>query len=348
MSTLHPSSVSRPIEQPVSQAPGQSSITGTPSASPVAQADSITNPTVAGNGYYKQEFMIHEKGQYNDYQPTMAPIIYWPIGPSKPSVTAPTPASPTQPAQPISSGVIGGRAYFDMYTSGNFDEEDYGIPNVNVWLFTCGGTFIAGVKTSNGGYFTFESLPGGNYVVVIQLPPGYVSATETSLTSLFTTNQVPGVKEGQISQHKSQTRMPDDTICSTVCFTIREGETSNVELSFGMQLAPTSSPTFLPSSDPTYRPSMSYKPSSQEPTMLPSRAPTTRPVPTPPPSLSPQSPPTPPTYPILDGEEVGPIQTNKLSITLFGIDEVGTPEEWSDIHARYINQYFNSEEWDCK
>lgn len=47
------------------------------------------------------------------------------------------------------------------------------------------------------------------------------------------------------------------------------------------------------------------------------------------------------------GEAVGPIQTEGLRITLFGIDEVQNEAGWSVGHALYINDFFNSE-WNCE
>mmetsp|Transcript_16084 Transcript_16084/g.34782 ORF Transcript_16084/g.34782 Transcript_16084/m.34782 type:complete len:653 (-) Transcript_16084:2037-3995(-) len=323
---------------------------------------------------YAQHFVVHQKypealatrrptpSPSNNGLATHAPT-YWPTpSPSFAYDTASPTNSETNAIGP-SASVISGHAFFDSDNNGMHDAGigDKHISNVMVWLFSCGGKsseLVANAKTSSQGFFSFENLSPGNYLVAIQLPSGYVASTTIpSMTS-----------DHEQSAHSSDIVESErrETICRSICFKIHEGKTSNIELSFGMQLAPTVSPSPPPSGQPTDNPSASSMP-SDKPSIRPSNSFWPSAIPTTAPSLSmlpssgmptsslPSVPPTdspskshqpsfePSQYPTRNGQTEGLMQTNGLRITLLGIDKVQNEAEWSDGMTLYINQYFNDE-----
>ena len=198
-------------------------------------------------------------------------------------------------------------------------------------------------------------------MVIIQLPIGYESSTSISGApwDVTTTQQEKStspymmMSNSGLEHDKENTKQVDNnheveestktkrksTTCTSLCFKIHSNEDSYIELSFGMQLSPTDSPTFTapittntptnyPSKRPTNRPTVTHSSSSSSPitTNLPtSYLPTilTTPLPT------------------RAGTNVGPIKTNDLRITLFGINSIPNIEEWNELMSLYINQYFN-------
>ena len=242
--------------------------------------------------------------------------------------------------------------------------------NVNVWLFTCGGKsssmMIDKTSTSSQGIFTFENLVSGTYMVIIQLPKGYESSTtitapwdatttqqeESSSPYMMLSNNVGHDKENteqvdnnnnnEVLEESSSTRSSStrsSTTCTSLCFKIHSNEDSYIELSFGMQKSPTGSPTYTPTSGSPTSNVPSKKPTTSTPTVTSYTSSSSSQSPTAyPPTISTSTTP----LPTRSGTQVGPITTNELRITLFGIDSIPNVDEWDELMSLYINQYFNT------
>ena len=82
-------------------------------------------------------------------------------------------------------GEITGRVYFDQNADKNCEECECGIEDVRINLFEgpCTGTASQSILTDADGYFTFFSLPGGDYCIFADLAPtcdGYQPTTSIS------------------------------------------------------------------------------------------------------------------------------------------------------------------------
>ena len=259
----------------------------------------------------------------------------------RPSAAAPPP--------PSSARVIGGHAFFDANDNGAYDGNDYGMGHVMVWLFSCDGELAATTRTTAepDGYFSFENLALDNYFVIIQLPLGHEATTMSDVDVL------------RVAESNT-----DDTLHKTICFRMRGPET-NIDLSFGIVRAAVN-----PSSSPSHRPSES---SSGHPSLVPSikhsagpshsiepktalasspvHPPSERPSSEKPSAVSSYS--TEPTSGLLHadsepssqyytglGDRQGPVQTNGIRMSLFGIDKIRNETDWGTGMALYIEQYF--------
>ena len=76
-----------------------------------------------------------------------------------------------QPTQP--PGSIGDKVWNDQNQNGLQDPSEPGVPGVTVRLLDCNGNVIATTTTNANGIYTFNNLPGGNYIVEFVLPAGY-------------------------------------------------------------------------------------------------------------------------------------------------------------------------------
>jgi hypothetical protein len=91
---------------------------------------------------------------------------------------------PSAPDQ-ITLGEITGRVYFDQNADKDCEECECGIEDVRINLFegTCSGTAGQSILTDADGYFTFISLPAGDYCIFADLAPtcdGYQPTTSIS------------------------------------------------------------------------------------------------------------------------------------------------------------------------
>ena len=99
-------------------------------------------------------------------------------------------------------------------------------------------------------------------------------------------------------------------------------------------ISPSKSPTFKPSPIPTLSPiidNITNAPSSSQPTSTPSNSPTFTSTPT----SFPTFPPT------RSGIEYGPIETERLQMTIRGIDTLENEDEWSILTKEHVECYFN-------
>ena len=326
-----------------------------------------------GSISFAQHFVIHYKGNSDDEtssptprpsptatptpQPISSPIASsilptWPTAAAAAATTPPSSSSTTTAApkteeeEGIGSGTIGGHAYFDSNTNGIYDTTpgDINTGGILVYLFSCAGTLIQHGKTSTQGLFQFDNLVAGNYFVILQLPEGYVSSTADVdagglVDAIMHDSAVSGLVESpppspsnNNNKNSRQHSRAESNICKTVCFAINDGTTSNVELSLGMQVAPPYPTTSDVSSNPP-----SAKPTTAIPSTIPTHAPSNSRQPSHKPSI----------YPTRYGQGVGPLRTNGIRMTLFGIDRIENETEWSITTARFVKDYFNSE-WNCK
>ena len=89
-----------------------------------------------------------------------------------------SPVSNNNPASAtltVNAGVggysLGNRVWFDTDNSGTINGSEVGIDSVDVELYSVDAqgnrTFVTSQTTANGGYYRFDNLPAGDYVVVI-------------------------------------------------------------------------------------------------------------------------------------------------------------------------------------
>lgn len=152
-------------------------------------------------------------------------------------------------------------------------------------------------------------------------------------------------------QQTTSSSSSEATICRSICFNIQEGQSNHIDLSFGMQLVPTLSPSHIPSVGPTnimptFMPTIkqTYSKSEVEPSTgypTASIGPTFYPTISIHPSIS-----STPTHEQSLYWNIGPITTSNLRITLFGIDTIHNAVEWNEIMALYIEDYFNDHDDD--
>ena len=81
------------------------------------------------------------------------------------------PASATLVVNAGSGYSLGNRVWFDTDNSGTINGTEVGINSVDVELYSVDAlgntTFVASQTTANGGYYRFDNLPVGDYIVVI-------------------------------------------------------------------------------------------------------------------------------------------------------------------------------------
>ncbi len=69
---------------------------------------------------------------------------------------------------------LGDQVWYDEDEDGIQDLGEDGIKNVTVNLYDCGSQFIATTTTDNDGYYLFDNLEPGSYLVEFVLPNGYL------------------------------------------------------------------------------------------------------------------------------------------------------------------------------
>ncbi|MEZ4913620.1 MAG: SdrD B-like domain-containing protein [Chitinophagales bacterium] len=68
---------------------------------------------------------------------------------------------------------LGNYVWIDSNANGIQDAGEQGLNGVNVILTDAAGNFVASTTTANGGYYLFDNLAAGNYIVTFELPDGY-------------------------------------------------------------------------------------------------------------------------------------------------------------------------------
>ncbi|MFC5938707.1 SdrD B-like domain-containing protein [Corynebacterium choanae] len=92
-------------------------------------------------------------------------------------------------------GAISGTIFEDRETIGSLDPQDSGIADVTVELHDADGKVIATTTTDQDGYYHFDTLPAGDYVVVVQTPDGMVQSADPdngALSESFTVTVTEG------------------------------------------------------------------------------------------------------------------------------------------------------------
>jgi len=76
---------------------------------------------------------------------------------------------------------LGDYVWFDINENGLQDANEPGIPGVTVFLYTstntAPGNQIGVTMTDASGFYLFDNIPAGNYVVGFEFPPGFVPTT---------------------------------------------------------------------------------------------------------------------------------------------------------------------------
>ncbi len=71
------------------------------------------------------------------------------------------------------SGLLGDRVWFDADQDGIQDDGEPGVGGVQIQLLNCSGAPLGGTFTNDDGYYYFDDLPPGGYMVRFVLPCGY-------------------------------------------------------------------------------------------------------------------------------------------------------------------------------
>lgn len=99
------------------------------------------------------------------------------------STATKAPLSPTSPTVDSSSRTfqVGGTIWNDGNRNGIRDTEEPGVKDVFVDLYASKFQWFAGTQSDTNGNYSFDALPG-NYVVVIEVPSGYISTVDSQDT----------------------------------------------------------------------------------------------------------------------------------------------------------------------
>jgi protocatechuate 3,4-dioxygenase beta subunit len=91
-------------------------------------------------------------------------------------------------------GGLGDRVWYDTDQDGVQDEAETGVQGVLVTLYQSNGTTVISTTTTNAfGYYVFNALPAGQYVVGFSdLPLNYTLTTNTALDSVTNSDANPG------------------------------------------------------------------------------------------------------------------------------------------------------------
>jgi protocatechuate 3,4-dioxygenase beta subunit len=110
-------------------------------------------------------------------------------------------------------GGLGDRVWYDTDQDGVQDEAETGVQGVLVTLYQSNGTTVISTTTTNAfGYYVFNALPAGQYVVGFSdLPLNYTLTTNTALDSVTNSDANPGTgKTNVINLENGQYNMTYD------------------------------------------------------------------------------------------------------------------------------------------
>jgi protocatechuate 3,4-dioxygenase beta subunit len=79
---------------------------------------------------------------------------------------------------------VGNRVWFDSNDNGAMDGDEFGLPGVSMTLNTAAGALVATTTTDLDGYYSFDSLFAGDYVVCADIPSGMKSSTDIASSTL--------------------------------------------------------------------------------------------------------------------------------------------------------------------
>lgn len=77
-------------------------------------------------------------------------------------------------------GALGDRIWLDSNENGLQEQDEFGIPSVTVNLLDCDGNILGSTVTNADGFYLFENLPAGDYLVQFVLPEGYLISPQTA------------------------------------------------------------------------------------------------------------------------------------------------------------------------
>lgn len=273
---------------------------------------------------------------------------------------------------------ISGYAFFDSNNDGSRDVSntlEYGISDISVLLFNCNGERIETTETDGAGYYSFDNLAlegsgdGGQqgYYINPQPPSWYVFTDVWNGKADVDSAIDPST--GSSACFDSSSSSDDGEEVKSVDFGLNfyiPPVPGPVTLSapsepptVAIALAPpdvavlTGSPTLRPTADLTSGPTLTpttplpSRALSELPPKLPSQSPTIMASNIT--SLYPTSSRHPTSFPSLPpsrfGEEFGPTTTERLVMTIRGIEGFDPNDEaWGNQTSRYIEQHFNSNE----
>ena len=112
-------------------------------------------------------------------------------------VTNQNPISATLTVNAGTGYSLGNRVWFDTDNSGTINGTEAGVNSVDVQLYSVDSlgntTFVATQTTANGGYYRFDNLPAGDYIVVIPASEFGPGGTLAGYWSSGTTINTAGV-----------------------------------------------------------------------------------------------------------------------------------------------------------
>src|SRR5207253_215508 len=81
---------------------------------------------------------------------------------------------------PVALYDVGNRVWIDANNNGLLDGNEQGIDNVTVRLLSNSATVLATTTTANGGYYRFDNLVAGNYILEVIPPTGMQSSSDVA------------------------------------------------------------------------------------------------------------------------------------------------------------------------
>ena len=83
--------------------------------------------------------------------------------------------------QAAGTNYIKGMVYNDTDKDGMWDATEVGVPGLTVDLTTAAGDPVASLATNHNGWFNFTNLADGQYIVYVDLPPGYAFSSAPNI-----------------------------------------------------------------------------------------------------------------------------------------------------------------------
>jgi hypothetical protein len=113
-----------------------------------------------------------------------------------PTPTVELPEVTASPAVVPASAALYGLVWEDQDRDGLQDFQEMGVPNVAVSLLTSAKTVTGTTTTDSNGAYQFKDLVPGDYLVNLQLPPGYVfSPQDQGVNELVDSDNDPATAE---------------------------------------------------------------------------------------------------------------------------------------------------------
>lgn len=132
----------------------------------------------------------------NDNRDSDADIV---TGKTQPIILAPGQSNRSVDAGLLFAGSIGDRVWADMNGNGQQDPEERGIGNVIVRLLSATGAVLAMTTTDASGFYLFDGLRPGDYIVRFNTPAGHTATVRDMGDDATDSDAAPNGRTGLIT-----------------------------------------------------------------------------------------------------------------------------------------------------